>query len=85
MLENDVGDQGETLPDGAVVAMIAARVRAIFDCARTQRTSLRGPFAGIKPKLSAPDFAWSICKTVEMRQNLWPARCNVGFTKAIPT
>jgi hypothetical protein len=63
----------------------SARLRVICDHAWTQRAPLRSLFAGIKPKLSAPDFAWSICKTVGMRQNLWPARCNVGFTKAIPT
>ena len=50
----------------------SARMRAICDCAWTQRTSLAALFAGIKRKLSARDFVRSICKTVGM-ENL-PAR-----------
>ena len=44
----------------------SARVRAICDCAWTQRTSLTAPFNGIKRKLSARDLASSICRTVGM-------------------
>jgi hypothetical protein len=38
----------------------SARVRAIFDCAWTRRTALAALFAGVKPKLSARDFARSM-------------------------
>ena len=37
--------------------------RAICNCAWTRRTSLTVLFAGITRKLSARDFARSICKT----------------------
>jgi hypothetical protein len=43
--------------------------RGLVKCAgdsRTRRTSLTALFAEIKRKLSARDFARSICKTVEM-------------------
>jgi hypothetical protein len=75
------GAQDDAEPQEMLGVASARDLRSRMDPESASQVAIRRNQA----KVIRGRFCWVHLQDVGMRQNLWRARCNVGFTKAIPT